>query len=102
MIRLYFINAIASTITCRMLNTAKEARVLDHSTFGDMLDDLREVQRLSDGFSVNEIPKIDDFRWSHTIKCHKELMAKLHLACSDKVSETDTKGSSEKNSDNDG
>lgn len=97
-----FINAIASTITCRMLNAAKEARVLDHSTFGDMLDDLREVQRLSDGFSVNEIPKIDDFRWSHTIKCHKELMEKLHLACSDKVSETDTKGSSEKNSDNDG
>ena len=29
-------------------------------------------------------------------------MEKLHLACSDKVSETDTKGSSEKNSDNDG
>ena len=97
-----FINAIASTITCRMLNAAKEARVLDHSTFGDMLDDLREGQRLSDGFSVNEIPKIDDFRWSHTIKCHKELMEKLHLACSDKVSETETKDSSEKNSDNDG
>ena len=67
-----------------------------------MLDDLREVQRLSDGSSGNEIPKMDDFKWSHTIKCHKELMEKLHLASSGKVSETETKDNSEKNSDNDG
>ena len=97
-----FINAISSIISCRMLNAAKEAHVLDHLTFGDMLDDLREVQRRSDGFTAEEIPRTDDVRWSHTIKCHRELMEKLHLACSGKVSETETKDSSKNNSDNDG
>ena len=97
-----FINAISSIISCRMLNAAKEAHVLDHLTFGDMLDDLREVQRRSDGFTAEEIPRTDDVRWSHTIKCHRELMEKLHLACNGKVSETETKDSSENNSDNDG
>ena len=91
-----FINFISTVITCRILKKARKARVLENSTYGDMLDDLSQVWR-SSRCPIEESPSIDDEFWFSPIKKNNELMVSLGLAKSDKMPTKGKRGRPRKN-----
>ena len=72
-----FINFIATTATCRILNKARDAKVLEDETYGDMMEDLSEAWRKVKGPAD---PSSDDEYWIHTLKSSFQLMEALGLS----------------------
>jgi hypothetical protein len=72
-----FINFIATTATCRILNKARDAKVLEDETYGDMMEDLSEAWRKVNGPSE---PSSDDGYWVHTLKNSFQVMEALGLS----------------------
>lgn len=77
MIGTKFINFIAAKATCRILNKVRDAKVLEDETYGDMMEDLSEAWRKTDGPAD---PSSDDEYWVHTLKTSFQLMEALGLS----------------------
>lgn len=93
-----FINFIATTATCRILNKARDAKVLEDETYGDMMEDLSEAWRKVKGpadcilsivnpqkgvllvYNIHADPSSDDEYWIHTLKNSFQLMEALGLS----------------------
>lgn len=68
-----FINFIATTMTCRIVQKAIAANLLNKMSFGDLMEDLRSAWRIVDAPTP---PRSDDDYWVHTpIYVFKELEA---------------------------
>ena len=72
-----FVNFIATAVTCRILNRARDAGVLEDMTYGDMLEDLSEAWRKTD---APKEPSSDDNGWVHTLKESFRIMEALGLS----------------------
>lgn len=72
-----FINFIATIVTCRILNKARDAKVLEDENYGDMMEDLSEAWRKVNGPAE---PSSDDGYWIHTLKNSFQLMEALGLS----------------------
>ena len=59
-----FINFIATVLTCRMLKKARDAKLLEQMSYGDLLEDLNSAWRKVDAPAE---PASDDDCWVHTL-----------------------------------
>lgn len=74
-----FINFISVLITTRLLKKASDAGILDHMTFGNLIDDLSQVRRKTCS-NIDELPEFNDNFWEQNpIKEHINTMEKLGL-----------------------
>lgn len=60
-----FINFISTVATCRIVRKARDAGLLDHMSFGELMDDLSSAWRRTD---APEEPATDDGGWVHTLQ----------------------------------
>lgn len=74
-----FVNFISTLMTCRIIEKAKAADILQEMTFGDMIEDVNTAWRKRDT-SIDKLPKVDDDQWFHTIPKVAELLVRLGLA----------------------
>ena len=72
-----FVNFLSTTMTCRMLKKATDAKQLDDRTWGELLADLSEVWRDTDAL---ENPKSDDGHWHNATLYEYEEMEALGLS----------------------
>ena len=59
-----FINFISTVATCRLLRKARAANLLEHMSYGDLMEDLSSAWRMVD---APEKPSSDDGGWVHTL-----------------------------------
>ncbi len=74
-----FVNFIATVITCRILEKADRAGVLDKTTYGAMIEDLEEARRKTDA-PLDPLPTSHDAYWSCAALCDYQMMEALGLA----------------------
>lgn len=84
-----FINFIAATITCRIMRKASQLGLLDHKTFGELIDDLSRVLRKTDS---TQLPRSDDQYWVFARKYALEEMEVLGLSIPAKKDEPKKRG----------
>lgn len=84
-----FINLISTIITSRMVKAEKQAGLLEKDSYGQILEDLKDVWRLSDS---EEQADVEDGSWVHTSNEDKDLLLKLGLAKGPNVPEPKKKG----------
>ena len=72
-----FVNFIATAVTCRILNKARDAKVLEDMTYGDMMEDLSEAWRKAD---APEDPSSDDGDWIHALPESLRILEALGLS----------------------
>lgn len=84
-----FVNFITTTMTCRMLKKATDAKQLDDRTWGELLEDLSEVWRDTD---APENPKTNDGHWHHATAYEFEEMEALGLSEPEPKSEPKKRG----------
>lgn len=72
-----FINLISTIITSRMVKAEKQAGLLEKDSYGQILEDLKDVWRLTD---AEEQADVEDGSWVHTSNEDKDLLVKLGLA----------------------
>ncbi len=60
-----FVNYISTVATCRIIKKAEQAGLLDHMSYGDLMDDLSSAWRRTD---APDDPSTDDGYWVHTLK----------------------------------
>lgn len=72
-----FINFISTVATCRIVKKAEQAGLLDHMSYGDLMDDLSSAWRRTD--APND-PSTDDGYWVHTLKTVFEELEALGLS----------------------
>lgn len=72
-----FVNFIATAVTCRILNKARDTGILEDMTYGDMLEDLSEAWRKVD---APKEPSSDDDGWIHTLPESFRIMEALGLS----------------------
>ena len=60
-----FINFISTVITCRIIRKATRAGLLEHMSYGELMDDLSSAWRRTD---AGGIPRSDDKYWVHTLQ----------------------------------
>lgn len=77
LIGLQFVNFIATAVTCRILNKARDAKVLEDMTYGDMMEDLSEAWRKAD---APKDPSSDDGGWIHTLPESLRILEALGLS----------------------
>ncbi len=69
-----FVNFISTVMTSRMLRKAEMAHLLDHESYGDLMDDLSEMWRRVD--APDKLPDTGDIYWVHPIQyVYQELEA---------------------------
>lgn len=71
-----FINFISTLITVRMIKKEREAGLLDHMTYGDLLDMLNNIWRMSD--APRQAARNDGY-WQNVFKDDFKLLEKLGL-----------------------
>lgn len=71
-----FINFVATTLTCRMLQKAQDAGLLKNDSWSDLMDDLSSAWRKVDG---PKNPRADDDAWVHTLPSVMKLLQALGL-----------------------
>lgn len=72
-----FVNFIATTLTCRMIRKAEQAKLLEKTSWSDLMDDLSSAWRRVDGVLP---PQSDDGAWVHTLPKVMKLMEALELS----------------------
>jgi len=72
-----FINFIATVTTCRLLKKARDTKLLDQMTYGDLMEDLSSAWRMID---APETPATDDGKWVHTLPSVFEELEALGLS----------------------
>jgi len=72
-----FINFIATVTTCRLLKKARDTKLLDQMTYGDLMEDLSSAWRMVD---APETPATDDGKWVHTLPSVFEELETLGLS----------------------
>lgn len=76
---LEFVNFICTLLTCRIMNKASDAGLLNEMSFANLLDDLNSAWRRTD-CTIHEKPMLQDGYWIHTIPKVEEILAKLDIA----------------------
>lgn len=84
-----FINFISTVATCRIIRKARQAGLLDHMSYGDMMDDLSSAWRLAD---APEKAKTSDGCWVHTLQIVFEELEALGLSEADPKPEPKKRG----------
>lgn len=74
-----FVNFIATVITCRILEKADHAGVLDNTTYGELIEDLGQARRKTDA-PLDQLPMSHDAYWSCAAEYDYHLMEALGLA----------------------
>lgn len=74
-----FVNFIATVITCRILEKADHAGVLDNTTYGELIEDLGQARRKTDA-PLDQLPMSHDAYWSFAAEYDYHLMEALGLA----------------------
>lgn len=72
-----FIDFISTIATCRLIKKAREAGLLTHMSYGDLMEDLSSAWRMVDS---PETPATDDGCWVHTLKSVFEELEALGLS----------------------
>ncbi len=72
-----FVNYISTVTTCRIIKKAEQAGLLDHMSYGDLMDDLSSAWRRTD---APDDPSTDDGYWVHTLKIVFEELEALGLS----------------------
>ena len=72
-----FVNFISTVATCRIIKKAEQAGLLDHMSYGDLMDDLSSAWRRTDAPAD---PATDDEYWVHTLKTVFEELEALGLS----------------------
>ena len=72
-----FINFISTVLTCRLIQKAREAGLLDKMTYKDLMDDLSSAWRKTD---APDPPLSDDGYWVHTMVSVFEELEALGLS----------------------
>ena len=85
-----FVNTIASTITCRLVNLFKEKGLMEKDSYGDIMSDLSGIWRRTDSDDV--LPAREDGKWVHPFEYALDTMVTLGL-CKGKLKYTTKKGS---------
>jgi len=76
---LEFVNFICTLLTCRIMNKASDAGLMNEMSFANLLDDLNSAWRRTD-CTIHEKPMLQDGYWIHTIPKVEEILAKLDIA----------------------
>ena len=72
-----FINFISTVITCRIIRKATRAGLLEHMSYGELMDDLSSAWRRTD---AGGIPRSDDKYWVHTLQIYFDELEALGLS----------------------
>ena len=72
-----FINFIATAATCRLLKKARDTKLLEQMSYGDLMEDLSSAWRMVD---APEAPASDDGKWVHTLPSVFEELEALGLS----------------------
>ena len=72
-----FVNYISTVATCRIIKKAEQAGLLDHMSYGDLMDDLSSAWRRTD---APDDPSTEDGYWVHTLKIVFEELEALGLS----------------------
>ena len=72
-----FINFISTVLTCRLIQKARDAGLLNKMSYKDLMDDLGSAWRMVD---APDPPHSDDSYWVHTIVCVFEELEALGLS----------------------
>ena len=72
-----FINFIATVMTCRMVKKAREAKLLEQMSYGELMEDLSSAWRMVDAHGE---PSTGDKYWVHTLKTVFEELEALGLS----------------------
>ncbi len=89
-----FINFISTIITSRMVKAEREAGLLEKHSYGEILEDLREIWRLTES---EEKADVQDNGWVHTTIEAKDILVKLGLATAPEAPKPKKKGRPKKN-----
>lgn len=73
-----FINFIASVISCRIIKKMEDAKLLDNSTYGEIMEDLGQVWR-NVNTDLNTKPNVDDGLWQNATTKELKMMEALNL-----------------------
>ena len=72
-----FVNFISTVITCRLIKKARDAKLLEKMSYGELMDDLSSAWRLVDS---PDVPETGDGYWVHTLSTEFEEMEALGLS----------------------
>ena len=72
-----FINFIATVMTCRMVKKAREAKLLEQMSYGELMEDLSSAWRMVE---TSGEPSTGDKYWVHTLKTVFEELEALGLS----------------------
>lgn len=72
-----FINFLSTVATCRIIRKAQNAGLLEHMSYGELMDDLSSAWRRTD---APQEPATDDGYWVHTLKMVFEELEALGLS----------------------
>ena len=72
-----FVNFISTVITCRLIKKARDAKLLEKMSYGELMDDLSSAWRLVDS---PDVPETGDGFWVHTLLPEFEEMEVLGLS----------------------
>lgn len=72
-----FINFISTVLTCRMLQKAREAKLLEKMSYGELMDDLNSAWRKVTGITP---ARSEDNFWVHTLANVYESLEALELS----------------------
>ena len=72
-----FVNFISTVITCRLIKKARDAKLLEKMSYGELMDDLSSAWRLVDS---PDVPETGDGFWVHTLLPEFEEMEALGLS----------------------
>ena len=72
-----FINFIATVMTCRMVKKAREAKLLEQMSYGELMEDLSSAWRMVDAHGE---PSTGDKYWVYTLKTVFEELEALGLS----------------------
>lgn len=84
-----FINFISTVATCRIIRKARQAGLLDHMSYGELMDDLCSAWRRVDA-PAN--PKTSDGYWVHTLQVVFDELEALGLSEADPKPEPKKRG----------
>ena len=89
-----FINFIATVAVCRIIRKARDTKLLNEVSYGDLMDDLSSAWRKVDVTTENtgDIPSSDDGCWVHTLPMVFEELETLGLSKPAANSEPKRKG----------
>jgi len=72
-----FVNFISTVITCRLIKKARDAKLLEKMSYGELMDDLSSAWRLVDS---PDVPETGDGFWVHTLLTEFKEMEVLGLS----------------------